>query len=330
MPNAETEIKLSVLLTVVSGVESVRHCLTVLTPQIDFSDSEIIVPFDKWSATVGDLAVEFPEVRFHFVEDLGLAKCADISAFEHRLYDRRRAVGLKLSRGKIVAMIEDHAIPADDWCQQILAAHEQPCDVIGGAIENAVDQPLNWAWYYCDFGRYGRPLEHGEVEYVSDINVAYKRDALESVRDIWREAYHETTVHWALQNRGTKLYLNDKMLVFQNRPPLSIKKIWRERFDWGRVFAETRASEMSFTKRFYYAAGAIFLPPLLLKRAVKNMRRQKRTARQILSVAPYLLLLLTGWSVGEFTGYLLGEPAAQTDDLKISAHDGIVADSFQK
>lgn len=330
MPNTETEIKLSILLTVVSGVEAVRRCLTVLTKQIDFSDSEIIVPFDKWSATVGDLAAEFPEVSFHFVEDLGLANCADISAFEHRLYDRRRAVGLRLSRGNILAMTEDHAIPADDWCQQILKAHEQPHAVIGGAIENAVDSPLNWAWYYCDFGRYGRPLKCGRAEYVSDINVAYKRDALESVRDVWREAYHETTVHKALQNRGAKLYLNDKMIVFQHRPPLSLKKTWRERLDWGRIFAETRAAEMSFFNRLTYAAGTIFLPPLLLARAVKNMHRQKRTAPQILSAIPYLLFLLVGWSVGECAGYLLGEPLTKTDDLQISAHDGAIADSFQK
>lgn len=330
MPNTEKEIKLSILLTVVSGKEAVRRCLTVLSPQIDFADSEIIVPFDQWSAAVGDLATEYPEVQFHFVEDLGLAKSADISAFEHRLYDRRRAVGLRLSRGNIVAMTEDHAIPAEDWCRCILAAHEHCYTVIGGAIENAVDCPLNWAWYYCDFGRYGRPIENGEADYVSDVNVAYKRAALESVRDVWHNAYHETTVHWALQNRGTKLYLDDKIVVFQNRPPLSIKKIWGERRDWGRIFAETRAREMSFTKRFIYAAGAIFLPPLLSARAVKNMRRQKRTAQQILSATPYLLFLLIGWSVGEFTGYLLGEPAAKTEDLKVTAHDGAIADSFQK
>jgi hypothetical protein len=330
MPNTETEIKLSVLLTVVSGVEAVRRCLTVLTTQIDFFDSEIIVPFDEWSAAVGDLATEFPEVSFHFVEDLGLAKCAGISAHEHRLYDRRRAVGLRLSRGKIVAMTEDHAIPAADWCQSILKAHEQSYKVIGGAIENAVDRPLNWAWYYCDFGRYGRPLKNVEAEYVSDINVAYKRDALESVRDVWREAYHETTVHRALQNRGTKLYLDERMVVFQNRPPLLIKNIWRERLDWGRIFAETRAREMSFTRRLIYAAGAIFLPPLLFVRVLKNMRRQKRSARQMWNATPYLLFLLIGWSAGESTGYLFGEPTMKTDDLKIAAHDGIAADSYRK
>jgi hypothetical protein len=326
MPNKETDLTLTILLTVVSGKESVRRCLTVLSPQIDFTKAEIIVPFDKWSNEVGELVLEFPEVEFHYIEDLGLAKSADISAHQHRLYDRRRAVGLQLSRGKIVAMIEDHALPAEDWCRQILAAHEQPHTVIGGAIENGIDRPLNWAWYYCDFGRYGRPLQNGEAEYVSDINVAYKRDALESVRDVWNEAYHETTVHWALRERGAKLVLNDKMVVFQQRPPLSLNKMLSERIAWGRVFAETRTREMSFARRLMFAAGAVILPPLLLTRIFNNMRRQKRTLRQMTSVLPLAFLLLLGWSLGESIGYLRGEPNEKKDVRQIADTNAFVSD----
>jgi hypothetical protein len=319
MPNKKTDLRLTVLITIVSGREAMRRCLSVLVPQIDFSDAEIIVPFDKWSVEIGTLAKDFPQVRFHFIEDLGLADSDNISAHQHRLYDRRRAVGLRVSRGRIVAMTEDHAIPAEDWCRQILKAHGQHYQVIGGAIENAIDRPLNWAWYYCDFGRYGRPLKSGEVEYISDINVSYKRDALESVRDIWHEAYHETTVHWALRERGTKLFLDEKMVVFQNRPPLSLPKILRERFDWGRIFAETRANKMSIWKRFFYTAGATFLPLLLVLRVVKNMRRQRRTLRQILKVSPLAFFLLWSWSLGESIGCLTGEPRSKVNTFEVKS-----------
>jgi hypothetical protein len=99
---------------------------------------------------------------------------------------RRSAVGLQLARGQIIAMTEDHAVPAADWIREIRAAHERPYAVIGGAIENAVDRPLNWALYYCDFGRNGRPMPAGEAESVSDVNVSYKREALNSIRDVRR------------------------------------------------------------------------------------------------------------------------------------------------
>ena len=319
MPNNDTELTLTVVVTVVSGKEAMHHCLTALYPQVNFADAEIIVPFDKWSQDVGSFVSEFPEVSFHYIEDLGLAASEDISAHQHRLYDRRRAVGLQLARGRIIAMTEDHATPAENWCQQILSAHEQPYEVIGGAIENGVDNPLNRAWYYCDFGRYGRPFTSGEVNYVSDVNVAYKRHALMTVWDVWREAYHETTVHWALRTRGMKLFLDERMLVYQQRPRLTLGKVFRERIAWGRVFAETRVNACSIWKRFMFIVGAMLLPPLLFVRVIRHMLRQKRTLRQMATTLPLVFLLLLGWSFGELVGYVMGEPHAQTNNTKVAA-----------
>jgi hypothetical protein len=306
--NTESELELTVLLTVVSGEEAVREHLTVLTKQIDFEKAEIIVPFDKWSSNVGSLVSEFPAVRFHFIEDLGFA-CDDlISAHHHRLYDRRRAVGLRLSKGRIVAMTEDHARPADDWVRQIVAAHEQPYDVIGGAVENGVDLPLNRAWYYCDFGRYGRPFEPGEVSFVSDVNLAYKRSALMATYDLWHEFYQETTVHWAMLSRGKKLFLDDRPVVFQMRPRLKFGQAMKERVSWGRVFAETRANNLTPFYRFGFSLGTIFLPLIMFSRVFKNMRRQRQTVKTIFSTLPIAFVLLLAWSVGEFLGYFVGEP----------------------
>lgn len=318
MPENKAELKLSVVLTIVSGKEAVRRCLSVLYPQINFSEAEIIVPFDKWSDEVAELVSEFPKVNFHRIEDLGLAADANISAHQHRLYDRRRAVGLNIACGSIIAMTEDHATPAQNWCEKILSLHEKPFGVIGGAIENAVDRPLNWAWYYCDFGRYGRPLKSADAEYVSDINVAYKRETIFSVQEVWRDAYQETTVHWTLRSNGEKLCVNDEMVVYQERPPMKIGDALSERVEWGRVFAETRAKKTGFWKRMAYAAGTVFLPPVLLYRVFKNMLRQKRTLRRIFSTMPPAFLLLSAWSFGEMLGYLFKESHIKTGDFKIT------------
>src|SRR5262249_27076921 len=153
--------------------------------------TEIIVPFDEWCLEVSELAAEFPGVRFHRISDLGPAADSGRTAHQHRLYDRRRAIGLSMVRGHLVAMTEDHAVPAPDWCRQITAVHEQSdYAAIGGAIENGVDRPTNWAWYYCDFGRYGGPLLAGPSPYASDVNISYKRDALQRIRSVWSDAYH--------------------------------------------------------------------------------------------------------------------------------------------
>lgn len=307
--SVQNELKLTVLITVVSGKKSLRECLKALMPQVNFAEAEILVPYDKWSSEVGELAPEFPDVRFHLVEELGLAASADISAHQHRLYDRRRAVGLQIARGRIIAMTEDHAQPAEDWCKQILLVHnEQPYAVIGGAIENRLDSTLNWAWYYCDFGRYGLPFLNREVDYVSDVNVSYKREPLMKIQKVWQDVYHETTVHWALQESGEVLFLDGRLVVYQHRPPMGLAGTFLERVAWGRVFAETRVNAMSFFQRLVFAAGTPVLPLLLLVRLIKNMRRQGKSLGHIVKVSPLAYVLLSGWATGELIGYLAGEP----------------------
>lgn len=306
--NESGECPLSIIITVVSGKAALRRCLESLMAQTDQSKIEIITPYDKWAIEVGDLVQEFPQVIFHFYDDLGAASSSAIPAHAHRLYDRRRAVGLQLARGRIIAMTEDHAVPADDWVRQILAAHAQPYAVIGGAIDNAVDRPLNRALYYCDFGRYGSSLTSGEAEYVSDVNVSYKREALEAISDVWREAYHETTVHWALRSRGEVLYLDPRLVVYQHRPAINWRQACRERIEWGRVFAETRVAAVSFGRRLFYAVGAPALPALLLLRVWKQMRRQRLAPGRIIRTLPVVGVLLTGWALGELIGYVAGPP----------------------
>lgn len=304
----EREVLLSVVVTVVGGKESLTDHLAQLCRQIDFGNSEVIVPYDKWSAEVGELNATFPLVKFHFIEDLGPAESREISAHQHRLYDRRRSAGLMLSRGRIIAMTEDHALPAEDWVEQVVAAHEQPYPVIGGAVENGVDAVINRAVYFCDFGRYGRPFEPGPVNYVSDVNLAYKRDALESTRPLWQDAYHETTVHWAMLANGQTLYLDDRPVVYQRRRKLTLWNAIGERIQWGRVFAETRADKFGRLLRVIYAAGSPLLPPLMLYRGFRHMWRQKLTAGRMVSTLPVAFILLCGWSCGEFVGYFAKAP----------------------
>jgi len=315
------ERSLSIVIAVVSGRAALRRCLEALIAQADPAETEIIVPYDRWSSEAGDLAQEFPQARFHFYDDLhddrGVASSFAAPARAHRLYDRRRAVGLQLARGRIIAMTEDHAVPAADWIKEILAAHARPYGVIGGAIENAVDHSLNWALYYCDFGRYGRPLPAGEAEYVSDVNVSYKREVLNSVREVWSESYQETAVHWTLRARGEALYLDPRLVVYQRRPTTMWRQAYRERIEWGRVFAETRVAAVSFWRRLVYAAGAPVLPVLLSLRVWGRMRHQRRSPVQIIRTLPLASVLLTGWALGELIGYVAGAPRRAPRQAKL-------------
>jgi hypothetical protein len=75
---------------------------------------------------------------------------------------------------------------------------------VGGAIENGIGRPLNWAVYFCDFLPYQNPVPLGESAIASDACVSYKRAALESTRTIWQEIFHEWSGNGALRSRGER------------------------------------------------------------------------------------------------------------------------------
>ncbi len=312
-------IRLSIVITIVSGAESLRRCLSAIMNQID-RQTEVIVPYDAGSIEIESLKGEFQEVTFLFDDD------ADVKLRQHDLYDRRRARGLAAAQGTIIAMTEDHAVPAENWVRQIIAAHERPFAVIGGVIDNSVDRPINWALYYCDFGRYGNPLQAGTAEYVSDVNLSYKRQALMAVSEIWRSGYHETSVHWALRARGEELYLDPRLVVYQQRPAIGFGQAYRERIEWGAVFAETRTSLMSRFRRYAFAAGTVFLPFLLTGRVIGHMRRQRRTMQEMLRIIPIVFVLFTGWALGEMIGYIAGGATTQDSEQSSARHPDTVAD----
>jgi hypothetical protein len=322
-PLSKSQIQLSVIITLVSGPEALRRILSSIYEQTQRVSAEIIVPYIEGLHDISHLLNSFPKVNFIPALEIETIATTPGSGHRHDLYDRLRSVGLSNSQGPIVAMTEDHAVPDADWCEQILRSHRELIgySVIGGAVENAVDRPLNWAWYYCDFGRYGRPFIPGKRDFVSDVNVSYKRDALFAVKDIWERTYHETTTHWALLRHGHKIYLDDRIVTFQDRPIMPINEALFERVEWGQVFAETRAAETSQIIRLSFALGTLFLPFLLTLRVLRNMIRQNRSIVQMAKAMPVVASLTIGWAIGELCGYLhRRESVSRTAAKEIPEH----------
>lgn len=300
---------LSVVVTVVDGGETLVRCLAALARQENVPTLEVIIPYDESVKGMAPIVARFP--AFHFLP-IGLVETRrpiDGPAGQHELFDRRRSAGLSRARGDIVAIVEDRGVPRPDWAARLVAMHhELPHAVIGGGVENGRDRTLNWAVYFCDFGRYQLPYAPGPREYVTDVNIGYKRKALDQTRELWKERYHETTVHWALIRSGETLYLSDRFAVDQMRDDLSLGRLVSERVGWGRLFAYTRAREIGGGKRMVLAAMAPVLPLLLFFRLARHQMAKKRTVGKFVAASPAVLLLLAMWSLGEMIGYLTGKP----------------------
>lgn len=189
------------------------------------------------------------------------------------------------------------------------ALHERlPYAAIGGAVENGRDGLLQWAVYYCDFHRYQRPFAAGARAYASDVNIGYKRRALDATAHLWRTHYRETTVNWALRHAGETLYVTPELVVEQHRDSVTLGSLLAERFAWGRLFACTRTQDAGPATRAGLAALAPFLPGLLFARHLRLQGRKRVRPGAFLRAAPLTVVLLVAWSLGEAVGYATAEP----------------------
>ena len=299
---------LSIVVAIVSdtteahcGTSHLVPCLEALSQQLDPPLMEIIVPYHDGVTGIEELKLRFPEIIFIHATDLKTYVAGGGSREHH---NELRMRGVAAARGKIIALLEDHGRPDRHWCSLMVRAHEQHYAAVGGAIENGIDRALNWALYFCDFGRYQNPVPAGESAFVSDANVSYKRFALESIRPIWQEVFDEPVVNGALISAGEKIALSPEIVVYQHRLNLRLPKIIKERFIWGRSYGAHRGQGFGFGRQLIYAALSLGLPGVLLLRMTITVMKKGRCVAAFFRALPFTALLTLSWSFGEFIGYL--------------------------
>ncbi len=299
-----SDVQLSLVVRVVGGGIFLKQCLEQLVQQTQAIQAEVIVPYDSSVEGVEILRAEFPGVRFVELEEDICTRSHEHASHQHTLYDLRTAAGLRIARGQILALLEDFGIPDPDWSSQVLKAHELPHAAIGGAVEQAAPGLLNWAVYFLDFGRYQLPLSEGPTQYLTDVNISYKRLALENIRPLWENEYNEVIVNWELCRQNQLLWLRPAMVVRQNRGVLSFWKLLAERYYWGMIFAQKRSSQVSFSKRYLFLLMCPFLPFLFVLRLLKKVISGRRNRVRFIISLPFVFLLAIGWSFGEMIGYM--------------------------
>lgn len=279
-------------------------CLEALSQQIDSPPMEIIVPYKPPVEGIQDLKARFPTAVFSPFDELKTFSGQGGSREHH---DELRARGLALANGEILALLEDVGRPDPHWGARMVRAHAQRYAnyaAVGGAIENGIDRPVNWAVYFCDFGKYQNPIPEGDSLFASDANVSYKRSALATIKPVWQDIFQETAVNWALASRGEKLALSSEAIVYQHRRNLRLGSALKERFIWGRSYAATRGGLVGSVRRLMYAMLTPTLPAILLSRMAVNVARKGRCGAAFLKALPLTVMLITSWACGEFAGYL--------------------------
>ena len=290
--------KIAVVLGRVSTEDTDRVIETIvaLDPAVSGEPCEIVIADRLQDAVTGRIRRDYPHVR--------LIDCpADMSLPE------MRTLAFEASSAPIVAVTEDHCVPAPGWATAVTKAFDEggpDLVAVGGSVVNGVtDRGLDWATYLCEYSFFSPPVAEGESAILPGMNVAYRRSALERVpRELLTSGFWETTVHPVLLQKGGR-FLSFNELVMLHKKRFSWRLFASQRFIYSRYYAGLRFGKAALPKRAAASVASLALPPLLLVRAVQAARR-KGLGHEMWRAAPYLLGFYCIWAVGESVGALRG------------------------
>jgi len=306
-------IQLSVVLIKSGTIETMGRCLERLEPQVQGKPYEIVVPVDIFFGDYSGLHNRFPQVRFLALENPPSRAVPGSFLHKHDLFESRVALGLSAAHGEVVGLLQDTFLPDPDWCERTLDGHRLPHAVIGGAVEQAGKSILGWSVYFLEFSRYMLPLREGPVEYIADVNVSYKRRAIEQLRPLFKPRYNEAVAHWTLMRKGETLWQYPPMVVRQDRGNVTFGNLVRERLSWGAVFGAARAHSVSRPMLALHIVGSPLVPILRIARIARKVFGSGRNIAPFLLSLPALVVMTVLWTAGEVTGYCTGKPAPHGD-----------------
>jgi GT2 family glycosyltransferase len=288
---------ISVIIASVGSPSELAACLQSLAQQEGDVRIEVIVADRVGQPTARLVAQEFPWVRL-------LSFPAD------RTIPALRAAALAQSRGRIVAVIEDHCVADPRWLQEIIRAHgDHPdCAAIGGAVENGRHERLvDRAAFFCEYSQYMPPLPRGYAEAIPGNNASYKRQAFEGDEgrpDALAGGFWEFTLHQRLRERGDRFFLEPAIVVYHNKP-FGFRYFLRQRFHYSRQYAGGVVAGATLGRRVIRGLASLGLPLLLLARIVTQTAHKGRS-RQLLGSLPVLGAFTVAWAMGEMVGCLFG------------------------
>jgi SAM-dependent methyltransferase len=283
----------SVVIASVSGLGPVVKCLEALERQINAPSTEILVIDRTGPETRSALRRRFPQIHV-------------VGADEQATVGELRAQGIGVARGRIVAITEDHCLPAPDWLRTIAAAHAAGHSVLGGCVENAsASRFIDRAAFLCEYGRFLDPLRAGAATDLSGNNVAYDRGTLLEFAAEWRSDYCETILHRRMRSAGVELHCEPAMRV-RHEQSLTLRAFLRARFDDSRAFASGRTRALPLAVRIIYALATPLLPLLLMLRAGCAALAKRGHWRAFLLAAPLFCLFFIVGAIGEAVGAIWG------------------------
>jgi hypothetical protein len=283
----------SVVIASVSGLPHVARCLEALAGQDGRGRAEVLIVDRCGEETRTALRSRFPGVEV-------------MAAPERTPLPALRAQGLRLARGRVVAVLADRFVPQPGWLAAVEDGHRSGRAVFGGAIENgSTKRVVDWAVFLCEYAPFMPPLTRRPASGIPGNNTVYDRGVLERLAGALEAGAWDGALHEKIRALGVALWAEPSLRA-------TLQKEYRYasflalRYHAGRALAAARMAAAPRWKRVAYASATPLLPWLLLARLVTVVARKRRHGTRFVVAAPMIFTFLVSGAWGEAVGALAG------------------------
>lgn len=296
---------LSVVLVTPGGYAEVRTTLRHLASQSMAPRMEILLlTTDPESLGVPDAV----QRSFHSLRGVGVPTLRSLA--------RAKARAVPLATAEYVAFAEDHSFPEPGWAEALVRTHERGYGGVAPEMKNANPaHRLSWVALFTHFGGNVALTEAAEVDYPwASHNMSYRRDALLELGDELPERMlQEGFLHDALRARGHRL-CNEPAAATRHVNIAYLGPLLRHAWIGGRMYGGLRYGfgNWSLLRRLVYAGGSPLIPPIRLRRTLREIRRAGRGDLLPGILGPLTLILVVS-ALGEALGYLVGAGSSEVE-----------------
>lgn len=208
---------ISVIVPVYNEEKNIERCVKSLLNQ-DFKDYEIIIINDGSKDNTLKILKQFKEIRIIDKKNEGR-----IPAIND---------GLKVAKGKIIAITDGDCIIPRDWLKNI-NEEIKGYDAVGGVYESTENDGISLA---------GNMLERIFMDYeiipnkLPGANSAYKKEILKEYP--YRKWGADSFLYMKLKKEGRKIKITDRIKIKTHYPD-TLKKAIKRKLFWGAGLANT-------------------------------------------------------------------------------------------
>lgn len=213
--------------------------------------------------------------------------------------------GIRAARGPLVAVTTAHCLPAPDWVERLLATNLTDAAGVGGVIENdPASDAKGRAIFLLRYVPYAPPQTERVVADVAADNAVYRRDALMHHAILLEDGFWEPSFHRRFTTDGLLLRFDPKLRVI-HRNRYRAGQFFLQRLRHGRQFGSSRGLDLAPHRRLMLLAAVPVLGAVFLLKILARTARWPGHGLHLLPALPWLVVFVTGWTVGEASGYLL-------------------------